>query len=278
MQHGCKRASYNFCVTKEMQTDLRDNWNIRATTLYDRPLEIFQVISIAQKHELLKELSTNYHEFRGDDDESTILTQVYQGNINLRTNRPGLIISSTSWTEDEDFSILLTSLQEYEKHIENGNKRNLPQLICIITGKGPLKEFYSQQIKQKNWKHVKILTPWLEAEMYPLVLASADLGVCLHTSSSGLDLPMKVVDMFGCALPVCAHDFRCINELVKPNENGFIFRNSNELSEQLQQWFEDFPNNKFQASLCDNFKKNLKIFQELRWKENWDLVAYSTFQ
>ncbi|KAK9695391.1 Glycosyltransferase Family 4 [Popillia japonica] len=128
-----KRAAYNFCVTKEMKTDLKNNYDICATTLYDRPAEIYKPITIEQKHHLLQRLSQTYNAFRGTDTESTMLTKIDEEDIVLRADRPGLIISSTSWTEDEDFSMLLTSLQEYERHIEDGNKRKLPKLICVIT-------------------------------------------------------------------------------------------------------------------------------------------------
>lgn len=70
------------------------------------------------------------------------------------------------------------------------------------------------KIAARNFKHITIVTPWLTIDDYPLCLAAADLGVCLHYSSSGLDLPMKIVDMFGSGLPVCAVNYKWYNRTV----------------------------------------------------------------
>ncbi|XP_063511198.1 chitobiosyldiphosphodolichol beta-mannosyltransferase-like [Pongo pygmaeus] len=178
------------------------------------------------------------------------------GLVTCLRERPALL--------DEDFSILLAALEKFEQLTLDGH--NLPSLVCVITGKGPLREYYSHLIHQKHFQHIQVCTPWLEAEDYPLLLGSADLGVCLHPSSSGLDLPMKVVDMFGCRLPVCAVNFKCLHELVKHEENGLVFEDSEELAAQLQMLFSNFPD---PAGKLNQFRKNLRESQELRWDESW---------
>uniref|UniRef100_A0AAG5CXQ3 Glycosyl transferase family 1 domain-containing protein n=1 Tax=Anopheles atroparvus TaxID=41427 RepID=A0AAG5CXQ3_ANOAO len=281
------RATNNFCVTKAMKEDLQAKWNIRATVLYDRPPQQFQSITVAEKHNLFLRLGESIGAFRAepvateaadDEIERTAFTVKYRsGDVKFLDSRPGVLVSSTSWTPDEDFSILISALDQYEK-AANEQPSHYPRLVCIITGKGPLKEKFREIIERKPWSKVAVQMPWLENEDYPKLLASSDLGVCLHYSSSGLDLPMKVVDMFGSGLPVCAVDFDCINELVKHGENGFIFHDHQELAEQLGQWFYDFPNNIALSNMKQDIQKHLKQFQGLRWTENWKNVALPIFK
>ncbi|XP_014237472.1 chitobiosyldiphosphodolichol beta-mannosyltransferase [Trichogramma pretiosum] len=278
MYYGTK-ATNHFCVTKAMQEDLSKNYNIKAKVLYDRPAEKFRSISLSEKHELLMRLMKTQEDcdaFKSNDENSTALTKEVDGDIILQNERPAMIVSSTSWTPDEDFSTLIKALCNYDKLCKETNSP-YPNLICVITGKGELKQFYRQVIKNENLKHVKVLMPWLQDSDYPKLLASADLGISLHTSSSGLDLPMKIVDMFGCGLPVCAINFPCLSELVRDNENSLVFTNSEELTEHFKTWFRNFPNDPQQQKLCSQFKNELHKFQDCRWHENWTSVALPCF-
>ncbi|XP_037649402.1 chitobiosyldiphosphodolichol beta-mannosyltransferase [Sebastes umbrosus] len=267
-------ATHNLCVTNAMKDDLQKNWGIKATTLYDRPPSIFGETPLKQQHDLFMRLANTYPQFQSKGSEEvkvevqrTVFSvcDLTDDTVTLRTERPALLLSSTSWTEDEDFSVLLTALEEYEGFITGG--ASLPSLVCVITGKGPQKEHYKKLIDSLHLEHVKICTPWLEAEDYPVLLGSADLGVCLHKSSSGLDLPMKVVDMFGCCLPVCAIHFNCLHELVKHEENGLIFRDSQELAEQLKSLLSEFPSSEGRLGA---FRRNLRTSRGQRWDDNWD--------
>ncbi|XP_014671372.1 PREDICTED: chitobiosyldiphosphodolichol beta-mannosyltransferase-like [Priapulus caudatus] len=276
------RATASMCVTQAMKAHLDHQWNITSTVLYDRPAELFHSISVEEKHWLFIKLSKDYSVFsHGDDADceesdgaATAFTEISSlENVTLRGKRPALIVSSTSWTADEDFSILLTALEDYEATIRSG-REDLPNIVCIITGKGPLKEHYTKLISNKVFQHVKFCTPWLSAEDYPKLLACADLGVCLHTSSSGLDLPMKVVDMFGVGLPVCAIQFNCLNELVKHEHNGLVFQNENELSAQLQELLSNFPDS---SEKLRRLRENVVAFQAVGWHQSWRLAAYQLF-
>ncbi|CAL5362023.1 unnamed protein product [Camellia sinensis] len=231
-KHFGKMANGSLCVTRAMQHELAQNWGFFMTSLlsFSTSLPLRRSTRIhshlSQPSGLRDCISHGMVEMGSRYLNKTLFTAQVNDDIFLKRNRPAVIVSSTSWTPDEDFGILLEAAVMYDrrvaalsneddsteeevlwKEIYDG-KLFLYPMLFIITGKGPEKEKYEEKIKKLNLKRVSFRTMWLSAEDYPLLLVTgsmpADLGVCLHTSSSGLDLPMKVVDMFGCGLPVCA--------------------------------------------------------------------------
>jgi len=265
------KAKYHFCVTESLKKDLKRRWNIDAQVLYDKPPSRFKQLDWTEKHNLLQKLKLVYKEFKDvKNKDCTRITDLdlIENKVKEKSARPAFIISSTSWTEDEDFSILLTALDNYEQMCSKNTV--LPGIVCIITGKGPLKEHYANEIKNKIWRSVEIVLPWLESEDYPKLLGTCDLGISLHKSSSNLDLPMKIVDMFGCCLPVCALNYDCIDELVKHDQNGFVFNDGNELTRQLCYLLKNFPKDKSKLSQFSEHIQN--NFLKLRWNENWENV------
>jgi beta-1,4-mannosyltransferase len=208
-----KAARLHITVTKAMKEEL-NRWPVygNVSVLYDRPPSFFKPLSNLEKQEFLNSIDFSNVELEKRECGSNPFVESNK----LSQNRPAVLISSTSWTEDEDFSILLDALVLYETKYHPG----LPKLCAIITGKGPKKDFYLKIVENLELKNVMIHTYWLEPEDYPTMLGCADIGISLHTSSSGLDLPMKVVDMFGVGLPVLALDFPWYENLTQPRRIG----------------------------------------------------------
>jgi beta-1,4-mannosyltransferase len=149
---------------------------------------------------------------------------------------------------------------------------HLPRILAIITGKGPQKADYRKKIEQleaeDKLEMVVIKTAWLQFHDYTSLLGAADLGISLHMSSSGVDLPMKVVDMFGAGLPVVGwSNFEAWVELVVEGVNGKGFVSATDLV----------------AILVDLFGINEVQLQTLRvgavnegqrrWDDEWDPLA-----
>jgi beta-1,4-mannosyltransferase len=221
----------NLTVTDAMARDLRgEGWGIRSPILvmHDRPAGIFRPIeSNAERRAFLEKLEeTKDH---ADD---------------IMAGKTRLLVSSTSWTPDEDFGLLLDALVAYASSRRQSRPPSgaLPPILAIITGKGPQKESYLARIAaltaQGKLQGVTVQTAFLSLPDYALLLACADLGVCLHKSSSGVDLPMKVVDMFGCGLPVAGYSaYPSWPELVTEGVNGRGFVDSEGLMKVLVDLF-----------------------------------------
>ncbi|RDW58986.1 chitobiosyldiphosphodolichol beta-1,4 mannosyltransferase [Aspergillus mulundensis] len=256
----CRSATAHLCVTNAMASVLRKEFGLKAPILplHDRPASHFQPILEERKRE----------EFLLSLPDAAPVRSL------LKEGKAKVIVSSTSWTPDEDFSLLIDALCHYSE-VSSTTNPQLPAVLAIITGKGPQRQMYVDRVSrlQKAGKlsKVTICTAWLSTDDYAHLLASASIGVSLHTSSSGVDLPMKVVDMFGSGLPVVGWSkFEAWPELVTDGVNGKGFGSSKELAEQLV----DLLGN---PGKLEKLRDGARDASSYRWDDEWAPVAGKLF-
>ncbi|GMT18120.1 hypothetical protein PFISCL1PPCAC_9417, partial [Pristionchus fissidentatus] len=131
-----RAADSALCVSAAMAADLKRRWAVQAEVFYDRPPQwkFGPSVSLATKHSLFTRLAEDAAK-RGDTEtlkmlsgeeggqgETFFSTTTRSREVWLRKERPLIVMSSTSWTPDEDFSILLQAVVEYERRVQQQKK------------------------------------------------------------------------------------------------------------------------------------------------------------
>ncbi|GAA5926303.1 chitobiosyldiphosphodolichol beta-1,4 mannosyltransferase [Sporobolomyces koalae] len=268
-----KNAFAHLMVTETMRRQLVDLHGFKGKTIafHDRPRAHFRRSTLQEAHKLFKRLPTlDTISFPQLDSlprprvEGSTLFTLPDGSLD--PDRPALVITSTSHTPDEDLSILLRALSIYDLRARESSllqpEERFPRVVMLVTGKGQGKREFERQVEtlEPGWEFVRVRTEWLEIQDYPVLLGCGDLGISLHTSTSGYDLPMKVVDMFGCQLPVLALEFPSIGELVQHGVNGRTFKTDSQLAQELIELLQGFPTTQSLSKL-DLLRTGIKTAQ-----------------
>jgi beta-1,4-mannosyltransferase len=250
-RRDARRVDANLCVSRGLARFLETRFGVKeGFVLYDRPAAVFTPLERIERDQ-----------FR----------QTLFGRLGVRLGVNGLIVCPTSWTEDEDFDVIIDAVQRLEDRIRGWEAlqpgRRFPDLVILVTGDGARRRMFERQFAGLPLRRVHLRTRWLEPEEYPLVVGSADIGLCLHRSSSGLDIPMKIADLFGAGVPVCALDYGAsLAERVRHGENGLLFSSARQLADVLFDLFETFPSDR---SLLERLRRGTRKTTKLTWDDGW---------
>jgi beta-1,4-mannosyltransferase len=249
-------ADAHLCVSRGFARFLTDKFRLmNVRVLYDRPASPFAPVERTEREQIRQALFSR---------------------LGIRGAGPvGFIVSPTGWTADEDFDVVIDAVLQIEDRIRGweagGAERRFPELVVLVTGDGARRAEFERRFAGLPARRIQLRTRWLDPEDYPRIVGSADLGLCLHRSSSGVDIPMKVVDLFGAGVPVCALDYgACLAERVRHGENGLLFSTARQLADELFDLFETFPGS---ASMLERLRNGARRSARPTWEEGWATEA-----
>jgi beta-1,4-mannosyltransferase len=258
-----RAADAHLCVSRGFSRFLAERFKLSDTpahpvkVLYDRPESSFTPIDRLEREQIRQALFVRL----GIRNTATL----------------GFLVCPTSWTADEDFDLIIDGVPYLEDRIrdwEAGSpSRRFPDLVVLVTGDGTRRAEFERRFAGLPARRIQLRTRWLEPEDYPRIVGSADLGLCLHRSSSGVDIPMKVADLFGAGVPVFALDYgACLAERVRHGINGRLFTNARQLADLLFDLFQTFP---AECSELDRLRKGARGSARSTWEEGWTNEARS---
>jgi beta-1,4-mannosyltransferase len=254
-RRDARRADAHLCVSRGLASFLNVKWNIPgARVLYDRPASVFAPMDRSERERFRLALF---------------------GRMGLVGETYGFIICPSSWTEDEDFDVVIDAVLRLEDRIRGWEgadpRRRFVSLIVLVTGDGARRAEFERRFAGLPARRVFLRTRWLEPEEYPRVVGSADLGLCLHRSSSGLDIPIKIADLFGAGVPVCALDYgAALAERVRHGDSGLIVSTARQLADVLFDLFETYP---AEQPLLERLRLGARRSARPTWEEGWSRDA-----
>lgn len=246
-----QKVDASLTVSRAMGAFLQNKFSARRVqVLYDRPAAVFVPM---------------------DRHARDRFRQGLFGRMGVVGGPTGFVVCPSSWTEDEDFDVVIDAVVRLEDRIrgwEAANpRRRFPQLIILVTGDGQRRAQFERRFAGLPARRVHLRARWLEPEEYPLVVGSADLGLCLHRSTSGLDLPMKIADLFGAGVPVCVLDYGAsLAERVRHGDNGLLFSNDRHLADILFEMFQGYPTDE---TYLDRLRHGARRSARPTWEEGW---------
>jgi beta-1,4-mannosyltransferase len=250
-RRDARRVEANLCVSRGLAAFLESRFGVkRAQVLYDRPASAFVPVERAERE---------------------LFRQALFARVGIRASIVGFIVCPTSWTEDEDFDVVIDAVTQLEERIRGweagSSSRRFPELLILVTGDGARRAEFERRFAGLPARRIQLRARFLEPEDYPRVVGSADLGLCLHRSSSGLDIPMKVADLFGAGVPVCALDYgACLAERVRHGDNGLLFSTGRQLADVLFDLFETFPSDQ---KMLERLRAGARKSARPTWEEGW---------
>lgn len=247
-RRAARAADAHLCVSAAMRHELAEQCGIAATVFRDLPARTFVAAA-------------------SDGGERRVAALLAALDLpaavaaDLRAGRAALLVSATSWSADEDFTLLTEALRLWSSDAAGVGR---PHLVVVVSGRGPGRVAYEREMRAQSLAGVTVRTTWLCDDDYPRLLAAADLGLCFHRSSSGVDLPMKLADMLGAGLPACVLDYGpCLREVVRDGENAFLFATAADLAAL---WRRLLPN---RPGELDDVRRRLRASDAPTWEEHW---------